>query len=155
MRQSQIGGRRQRCAQYQGVGLGDQKVADVDRIGYAELAPKRLAIAAHGVPVLDVIVNEEKVVKNLRGQGERQCLLGIPAQRFAGHEAERRPQTLAAAGELVPYAVRNVGVLSGRYRRRKQLFDAARMTTQEFQNIQHGASIVDTERPLSTRQPIS
>ncbi len=87
-----------RLAADQPIAQADQVVADVDRRRRAVLAVQRLVAVAELVVVLDVVVDQRRLVKRLDRQrrpldrvGNRRCLLGAVGQRaFAAGAARRR-----------------------------------------------------------------
>jgi hypothetical protein len=90
------------------VGLRDEVVGHVDRVRDAVSFPEGLPVTAHGVAVLNVIMDQEEVMEDFGRQGERQRLLGFASQRLARDQAEGGAEPLTSTRELIPNAVGDV-----------------------------------------------
>ena len=78
----------------------EQRVAGVDRLRDAVHRPQRGAVAALGVAVLDVVVDEAEVVAQLHGRRAGQRAAVVAGDRGVGEQAEQRPDPLAAAAPV-------------------------------------------------------
>ena len=78
----------------------EQRVAGVDRLGDAVDRPQRRSVAALGVAVLDVVVDEAEVVAQLDRGRARQRPPVVAGDRRVGEQSEQRPDALAAVRVL-------------------------------------------------------
>ena len=99
-------------AAHQAIAQADQVIADVDGRADAVLPVQRFLAVAEGVVVLDVVVDQRRLVKRLDGQGRALDRVGQleprrPTRRRAalegvvGRQRDERPRTLAALGQPV------------------------------------------------------
>ena len=96
----------------QAIAQADQVIADVDRRADAVLAVQRLPAVAEGVVVLDVVVDQRRLVERLDGQGGAADGVGqvelvgrqrarAALERVVGGQRDERPRPLAALAEPV------------------------------------------------------
>ena len=82
------------------VGEHQHQVADVDGLVDAVPRPHRRAPSTHGVAVLDVVVDEGRVVQELGGGCPRNGVDALAAEGLQGGERESGAQALPAGGEV-------------------------------------------------------
>ena len=86
-------------------GEREHGVADVDRDGHAVRPVQCRPAAAQLRAVLDVVVDQERVVVELEHCRRAEGRLQRPAQRPAGREDERRSQSLRMPQRIVEHQV--------------------------------------------------
>ena len=80
---------------------GEEHVAGVDRLRDAVERPQSRAVAALGVAVLDVVVDQAEVVAELHGRGAGQGRTVVARDRGVGEQPEQRPHPLAGRAAAV------------------------------------------------------
>ena len=86
-----------------------QGVAGVDRQGHADLRVEGRRAAAQLAVVLDVVVDEERVVEHLDGGRRRERVVELAAERDARRQAQAGTDRLAAATGVVGHEVPELG----------------------------------------------
>lgn len=84
-----------------GEGLEHEGVAGVDRLGRAPAMPDRRHAAPVSIAVLEVVVDERRVVQELQPDADVERVLGAAAEVRRAPHGQERAQALPAGRELV------------------------------------------------------